>query len=486
MPRKLQAASAQQPSVTTTVTMPPPAPPAEISSADERPDFWEYLQALTPEQWKEHIVYLTRDNPKTSINGIGGYLAKLTQPFDVDDIKTAYGGYEFSYILKEGRDICKRCRNASGHFRIEAPPKFDSQREIAGVAPANGHAAGTENLLQQFVGVLRDELARSRESNNGSSPATDKAIEMLSSASEKAMEIVRAQVPSAKSGSSDMREMLGLMRDMGLVGAPQHSKTLIEQILELIQMPVIGPQILELFKPKNPLDELMKFKGLKELLDGLGGDGGGRGDWKTALVDRGIPAVQDLVGALADNRKAAIETAREARMRAEANARAAQSVQTIEAQRAQRPQPANARTTVATAPAGQAAAPPTPAGAAGPFRVVPINGDGAAAAPDVAMPVPETTASADEFLKGVKIRFVELLAAGEDTGFIVDFLDAARPDFVEMLLKYSPAQITNFFSMDPIVKHAVENPRWSQFLQEARAYLEEANTELEPENTLKN
>jgi hypothetical protein len=461
----------------------PPAAPAEKNYTDEtKPDFREYIFGLSPDQWKNHIIYLTRELPKTSINGLGGYLTKLQQPFDFEDIKQAYGGYEFSYILKEGNDICKKCRNATGRFKVEAPPKFDTTREAPSAAPSNGHSASDAGLLQQFVGVLRDELARSRESNSGANPATDKAIELLASASEKAMDIVKNQVPQSKGSSSEMREMIGMLREMGLLGAPVQSKSLLEQLGELLSSPLIAPLIAKFFTPADPLTELGKLGSAMDILEKIRGtsSSGGRSDWKEALVSEGIPAVKELIGTIAENRKAAVELAQAARDRAQANARAAQSVETINSQRASIGQrPANA-----PAPAGQPAAiPPAPPATAGPFRVVPING--VDAAPETAAAVPETTANADEYLKGVKIRFVELLAAGEDSGFIVDFLDAARPDLVEMILKYTPAQITGFFKMDPIVKHAVENPRWGQFLQESRAYLEE-NGELEPANTLKN
>src|SRR5258708_2438389 len=147
MPRKSMAAPTNQPiDVHTTIQMPQPA--TEKPVAPDKPDFWSYMQSLSPEAWKNHIVYLTRENPKTSINGIGGYLTKLQQAFDIEDIKVAFGGYEFSYIMKKGNDDIIY----SGRFRIESPPKYDPSRENAtpaAAAPASTIDGNVLKVLEQ-------------------------------------------------------------------------------------------------------------------------------------------------------------------------------------------------------------------------------------------------------------------------------------------------------------------------------------------------
>src|SRR5260370_33548646 len=100
------------------------------------------MRSLTPEDWKDHIVYLTRERPKTHMHVVVGcYLTKIIEPFELDDIKDAYGGYEFSYIMKRGRDAIY-----NGRFTVEAPPKLDGQRESAAAAGENG---GGNALVQQ-------------------------------------------------------------------------------------------------------------------------------------------------------------------------------------------------------------------------------------------------------------------------------------------------------------------------------------------------
>lgn len=100
--------------------------------------------------------------------------------------------------------------------------------------------------------------------------------------------------------------------------------------------------------------------------------------------------------------------------------------------------------------------------------------------------VPQTTANADEFLKGIKLRFVDLLAAGEPVEFIVDFLEAAVPQFVSQIQNFPPDRITAFFAQDPILARVVAQPEWPEWLREARAYLNEEDSEPALASHLKN
>src|SRR5260370_522075 len=89
------------------------------------------------------------------MNGVvGGYLTKIIEPFELDDIKDAYGGYEFSYIMKRGRDAIY-----NGRFTVEAPPKLDEQRESAAAAGKNG---GGKALVRHSGKNGGGEVERSR------------------------------------------------------------------------------------------------------------------------------------------------------------------------------------------------------------------------------------------------------------------------------------------------------------------------------------
>jgi hypothetical protein len=454
---------AAAPTITTTVQMPPQE--AAEKTEDSRPDFFSYMQSLTPEQWKRHIVYITREQPKTSINGVGGYLTKLQQAFDIEDIKLAFGGQEFSYIMKRDNDIIY-----SGKFRIEAPPRYDSTRESAAGTPTNGHSDGTAQLLQQFVGVLRDELARSREDGKGSG-VTEEAIKLLTSASDHAMSVITKQVPQASDPTAQLTALLAAAEKIAAMRAPAPAASGLGE-LGTILVPILKTLAEKLLTPTDPLDQITKLAGIFDVLEKLRGPGGGKSDYRTALVEQGIPAVRDLITTIAERRASDVEIARQARARAESQERTANTAKELNAQRLAA---ANQR------PAPQAAAPSAAPAAdlplrsgrgvgAAPFRVVPMNGEPVESAPAPAE-TPRVQVNADEYLNGVKLRFVELLSSDEDSEYIVDYLEASGLDLVAHLTKFSPAQISTYCQSDFILAHAVALPRWAEWLEDARAYL---------------
>lgn len=445
----------------------PSSPGPDQQTKEQRPDFWVYMHALTPEQWKDHIVYLTREKPKTHMNGVvGGYLTKITEPFDIDDIKLAYGGTEFSYIMKRGRDIVY-----SGTFAVEAPPKIDPTRESMAAA---GGETGSNGVLGQFVAVLKDELERSRESAGGDRSTTERAVEMLSSASEKAMDMIRQQVPAASSPAAALKDLIVVAKEIGILGNGGGS-SIIDTIKVLKELGLIGQAAPD---PMKNLDTMLSvFKSLDELR-GSGG-GGGRRDWKAQLVDRGIEALPAVLDTLRDTRNAQVQIAND-------RARAAEHLRHVQ------PGAAPARPSVMTPRPTAAGAPAEPVGlSASGLRTVPIDRGGAAYAGD-AMPVPTMEQgemlldtidrNSPAFTNFLKQTIVEMLERGDHGEQIVDFLDGAKPGFSNTLVQYTPEQLTAFFATDPILRAAVEHPNWSEVLDEARKYiLEPAAAEGEEE-----
>jgi hypothetical protein len=83
------------------ISLQPPAQPEKQEPDDAGPDFWERLEQLTPEDWVSHEVHLYRRRPKVALQGLGGYLAKFQQAVTIDDIKHAFGGYDFEAMLKK-------------------------------------------------------------------------------------------------------------------------------------------------------------------------------------------------------------------------------------------------------------------------------------------------------------------------------------------------------------------------------------------------
>jgi hypothetical protein len=244
MPRRVPAQSSSSPVVHTTTTLEMPPSAAPDKKEESGPDFWTYMQTCegSTVPWRNHIVYLTRELPKTSINGLGGgYLTKITQPFDMEDIKQTYGGYEFSYIMKKDDKIAY-----SGRFRVEAQPKLDPAREATPGVPAAPAANSTTEpallrMLEEQIREMREEMRQMRLQGQGQNGGSDRVIEVMADGAKRAMEIVTSQVPKANSTASEMKEMVLALKELGILGGgATQQKSLLEQLGELIANPSSG------------------------------------------------------------------------------------------------------------------------------------------------------------------------------------------------------------------------------------------------------
>jgi hypothetical protein len=228
-------------------------------------------------------------------------------------------------------------------------------------------------------------------------------------------------------------------------------------------------------------------------LDGLrgGAPAAGGGTGRTTgydLIERGIEKLPEILDKVGENSERNLRAAEARRAGLDAQER------TLHAARAAggaggvaTAPPASSR--LGTSPTPRAAQPGAPA--AGPLRIVPVAPAGGAGGGDAMPPavevipsngtsIPGSAAEEDIFLNGVKRRIVNLIAQGEEPEFIVDFLEAARPDMIPYLVNYPPAQVTAYFSNDPILHAATEDPRWETVLAGARAYILESEPEPEP------
>jgi hypothetical protein len=470
MPR---VASLKQPQATIQInTAPQPAeqaPPQEEKHEEKPPRwFFDKLAEIPTNDWgRIWTIELHRLEPTVpGMPGSKGYLAMFSAPVTLNDIKETYGGGKFQM------NLCKNGRWETSHsFPIDGPPKYDLTRERPVNAAANGNGSGTDSklldMLQSQIQRLNEQIValQSKNENDG----TNRAIDVVAEGANKVIGMVTSNASQARSTASEMREMIGALKDLNIIGAPAApQKSLMQEFMELLQSPVLKPYLDRLLGPTDPLGELGKLSGALDLLDKIR-PGGGKSDWRAALVEQGIPAARDLITTISERRAADVEIARQARARAEAQERTAHTARELNEQRLR-------ATTSATAP-GPAATTTveTSAGVlASAFRVVPMDSSERAQPAVASAEAGPTTANADEFLKGVKLRFVELLASSEDSEFIVDWLEGCRPDMIESIVKYTPQQLTAYFQNDPILAHAVAHPRWAQWLADARAYLTEA------------
>jgi hypothetical protein len=116
-------------------------------STQERktPEFWDYVENLTPEDWERHIVYLYRMDPRSSNYGIGEssidkFVGVIEMPAEsqrrgfpaqvpLNDreecelaIREKHGGRAFRLIVKRNRE-----RITEGKISNDAPPKYYAQ-----------------------------------------------------------------------------------------------------------------------------------------------------------------------------------------------------------------------------------------------------------------------------------------------------------------------------------------------------------------------
>ena len=337
---------------------------------------------------------------------------------------------------------------------MEAPPRLDATREASDPVASNGGGDANGAVVKQFIDVLREELARSREAQGGVNGGAERVMDMMTKAAEKSIEIVREQQSgNGGNGLAQLTEMIGLLKTMGLLATPQPAGGgIIETIRVLKELGLIGTTAPAATDPAAQLNSML---GIFEKLDDLrgGGGGGGKGNW-FSLIEKGLETLPRAVEALGAQRAAAGPP----------------------------PGPRGVPRPIYPAAASPAAYPPSaPTGAApaapttGGLRTEPLNSTGRTI--DVQ---PEGNAVTDlpkmppeEFDAWVKRNIVEMVYMGVDGGRIANFLYDHKPDTLNELVKYPAPQITQFFGMDPILGKAVKHPNWSTILLQARQAAEE-------------
>jgi len=408
--------------VTRTRTLPPAEAAKDTAT---QPDFWEYVEALTPEKWNEHIVYLYREDPKVSTySGEFAYLDKFVGYIEVrpgvqvpmeergiveQAIKEKFGGRAFRLICKRGKE-----RVTVGKCVNEAPPKYPDANP------------------QQFAGPLP---------NAG---ATDASV------ASKAIDAMAAQQPDAMRLAMDvLRTASDIVMKSGQPHGPVTPPTESD-----IDREFKRAMITRMLNPPDPLAEFAKYKELfqpqqNQLVDKLVGMALERfmtpapvTSGRTTLLDLGREALPVLASAVK-------ETMHEYRLSAEAQVRA------MELQRGMpgptivhaNPQPA------APLPAEPAPAAPqqsAPAADAGVPSFQWIEERIAKIAKDLSFTVDEAVDETLSFLYNVDPRIVGLL------------LD---PPKLDPRLKPGEEGLLQLFQYEPILQQVPVGPRLTEYIK---------------------
>ena len=471
MPRASLKNAPQQPviNINTTPATPPEENEPEKPEASEQKAprwFFDEIHSFPVEQWgKLWHMELHRMEPKIpGVPGSKGYLCMFLEPVTIEAIRQRYGGGKFRL------NLCKNGRWFRSHdFDIEGQPIYDTSRERPN--PNGGTGVPGADFQKEFISVLRDELQRSRESNQGQPPGTEKIIEMMSTASDKAMEIVAKQTPQASNPTQQLSDLVTTAKNLGLVATNAGGSN---DLLTTLLVPLLKPLLEKLVTPPDPLAELTKLGAALDVLEKIRGGGSEAPpkDWKAALVSQAVQHIPQVIEAFKDSTVANTEAARMRAIEAENRRRAAEVLANRASQPTTTPPPAAA----SVSPTATAAAPPAPAVRAnGGLETETIhNAPGATAAPDPAL---EAAAQQKQYDDAFKVQIVNMIRLGCSGETIAELIYDLKPEFCKDLARYTPEMITAFFSADPILKLCVEDPRWQEVLTHARDFILEEEAE---------
>jgi hypothetical protein len=412
-------------------------PAAELhrEKTGSMPDFWEYIESLSPDQWSDHIAYLYRQEPKaTTFPGAPpAYLDKYTGTIDIrpgvtvamDDagtvqeaIKEKFGGRVFRIILKKGKE-----RITEVTFSTEALPRYPDTNSqyahnptIVTQTPSDSNAAIASKAIDAVTGQQPEALRL--------------AMDVLKNASDIVM---RQTPPPAPVSILDQTIMQALIAKA--LAPPPDPFAMFLQFKELVAPPASNGV-------KETLDLITTLKN-SNLIGGAAG--------KSTLLDLG----REVIPAIATTARDAIH---EWRLGVEAQVRG------VEISRGNNPPPP---TVLQPPPAIEPAAAPAPS------------------------PPAQTAPSGEPPFDWLAIKIVEIL---RDQSYTVDeavdealsFLYRAHAPAVPLLL--DPPKLNSMlppgeqgllmlFQNHPVLKQVPVNPRLVEFIRKFIAAAKEAETE---------
>jgi hypothetical protein len=443
----------QQPAPNIVINNPPAQSATEIlepekpQEREEKEPGWFFgeINKIPTNEW-EKIFHLEiqRLEPKVpGVAGSKGYLWTFFAPITLADVKKRWGGGKFRL------DLCKNGHYYRTHnFDIEGEPIYDRSREIPPANGNNGNGIGSNaDFQKEFISVLREELQRSRESNNGQ-VGSEHVIEMLTKASERAMEIVTKQAPAPSDPTAQLNGLLAAAEKIANLRAPaSNGTTLTEAITLLSSLGVLQ-------KPKTLTEQIADAKALKDLLTGVAE--AEPGDWKSMLAKAAVEHAPEILDALKPQPRPG---------QPQQPARPGEPLRTTPIN-----QPRQAQ------PAAQHAAPAAPAvHVEGGLKlesrdVAPVAAAAEVMPPSQPAPVP---VSQEQYDEGMKVQVVNMFRYGASGSAIAAFLEDIKPELAEDIAKYPAQTITEFFGKDPILRLMIADPRWPEVLADAREYLAE-------------
>jgi hypothetical protein len=418
-------------SVKETVTRERVVPAAELASERKTPEFWTFVESMTPEMWSngDYALYILREDPKPSTYGGTNTLEKCTGYIDaapgvrvpLEDreeielaIKHKYGGRAYRLILKKGHE-----RLTEGKCVNEAPPKYPEMN------PGGYHPGGP--LSTPPAGDATAQVANKAMETveRGQQEPMRLAMEMLS----KASELVFKQTAPPASTLTDQVMQLALKKLLEPPPPPPPPPDMLKIISE----------VKTLFGPPAPTNTVKEIVETIAALKTAAADLIPRGD----RTNIGIELARQVPSLIAGAQNAVHDW----RMGMEAQERGAAIVR----------------------------------GGAAPIRVPAPNPPAAAATTvlPVAPPPPATQPGQDNAqqaqgidppLQWVEYKIVDILAEAsegvDDTvEQMIDFLYIASPKVVPWLITLGEQGVLNLFQTEEILRQVPVTTRLAEFIK---------------------
>lgn len=240
----------------------PPTELAQEKKGRDTPEFWEFIEKMTPEMWgNDFTLYILREDPKPSLYGgtntlekCPGYIAMpdgTKQPLNSREdielaIKQKYGGKSFRLILKRANGE----RITEGKCINEAPPRFPDANPAYPAHPLPNGGATDASVASKAIDVMANQQP----------DAMRLAMEVLRSASEIVMRkpephpqsspsmvddtVVRALIAKALAPPPDPFEMFVRFKQVmgdGGGGASLAGNPLMDRVLTAAVEKILNP-----------------------------------------------------------------------------------------------------------------------------------------------------------------------------------------------------------------------------------------------------
>lgn len=392
----------------------------------------EYVRQLADEQLPLCKLYIYRVDPKTT----GSYIDLVSDRVDEQILEERYGGKILAVKLQhKTADGLKE--GYQSRIEVLSEPKYTKRELFANPSLAPAPAATpassggiSEAMLSRLIDKLLEEKLTAQTANSSAIEAT---VNMMKSASDRAIDVIAAQVPKPDSAGGGIRETLALLKELGVLGGAQQSgkNSILETIAVLKELGVVGAKS----ETKSLAEQLKDFQALKEFLGG--DDSGGKGSGRTNIYD--------VLSAIADKGPQMLD-----------------KVMFMANENIRRKQAAAARQGIAATEA----LPPAVA-TERPVEVV---------EPENAAPAATTGVDPDEPFKKLVVKRIQENA---DPLIVLNLIEAWNPQVAAMLHAFNREAVRSFIQADSILKEALNAPEFEKWFAAFYELIEEDNRDVD-------